>query len=99
MFLQLLLPNGTCTDFKNFVDNDGNTLAMPTIHYYRTNGKFSANDTNHMLMDNGQPRFYRSDGVDLQDITEVWKTGWGRCESSGSLSPNVDREIPTECSS
>ena len=85
-------------EFDNFTDSVSKNLAFPTIHYYRINGTIGTDRMRHMLIDNGQPRFYRNDGVDLQDITEVWKTGWGRCESSGSLAPNVDREIPTECS-
>ena len=96
--LQQLVQNGTCTEFDNLTDSVAKNLAFPTIHYYRINATIGADQMRHMLVENGKPRFYRNDGVDLRDITEVWKTGWGRCESSGSLAPHLDRSIPTECS-
>ncbi|XP_070204398.1 uncharacterized protein [Littorina saxatilis] len=92
--------NGTCKEFANFTDSVGNNVNIPTIHYYRVNSTIATNNTagHHMLIEGGRPRFYHNDGVDMEDITNVWKTGWGRCESSGSMAPHLEREIPTECS-
>ncbi|KAK7087630.1 uncharacterized protein [Littorina saxatilis] len=82
------IKNGQCTELTR----------APAIHYYRVNATISSNDTHHLLMEGGRPRFYPNDRVHLEDISEVWKTGFGGCESSGSLAPNFDEEIPVECS-
>ncbi|KAK7089018.1 hypothetical protein V1264_024585, partial [Littorina saxatilis] len=66
--------NGQCTDLTT----------PPAIHYYRVNATISDNNAKDLLMEGGRPRFYRSDTNDLQDVSEVWKTGfYQQCKSSG----------------
>ncbi|XP_070184514.1 uncharacterized protein, partial [Littorina saxatilis] len=65
--------NGQCTDLTT----------PPAIHYYRVNATISDNNAKDLLMEGGRPRFYRSDTNDLQDVSEVWKTGfYQQCKSS-----------------
>ncbi|KAK7089446.1 uncharacterized protein [Littorina saxatilis] len=81
--------NGQCTDLTT----------PPAIHYYRVNATISDNNAKDLLMGGGTPRFYRSDTNDLQDVREVWKTGfYQQCKSSGSLAPVLDSGITVECS-
>ena len=91
-FLLQIDQNGQCSELDDLTN-----VNMPTILYYRTNRRFSVNRMRYLLVDKGEPRFYRENGDDLEDITEVWKTGFWRCEFSGSIAPNLDREIPIEC--
>lgn len=65
----------------------------PTIHYYKT----KYNVTDHLITDStNTPRFYHLNG-DLINITDVWKTGFGLCESTGSLAPHRNESIPLDC--
>ncbi|XP_070204401.1 uncharacterized protein [Littorina saxatilis] len=79
--------NGQCTD----------VTTPPSIHYYRVNA-VSNHDAKNLLMEGSRPRFYRSDTNDLQDVSQVWKTGWAQCKTSGSLAPVLDSGITVECS-
>ena len=60
----------------------------PVIHYYRAH----VSSASHVLVN----RLYTYP-ADLTDITEVWKTGFASCESSGSLAPHRDTSLQTNC--
>ncbi|XP_025089940.1 uncharacterized protein LOC112561590 isoform X3 [Pomacea canaliculata] len=89
--------NGSCFEYDNITDDASKNMQIPSIHYYRINSTLMSTTSKHVVSENGISRFYRNDGVDLTDIREVWKTGWGGCESSGSMAPHLDRSISTPC--
>lgn len=93
-----ILTNGICKVYDNFTDSIDKNAQIPTIHYYRANSTLNTDSFHHVLMAGGKPRFYRNDGIDLEDTTKVWKTGWGECQGSGSMAPNLDRGINMDCS-
>nr|KAG5713298.1 hypothetical protein BaRGS_007825 [Batillaria attramentaria] len=66
--------NGTCFIYDNFTDSINKNVKIPSIHYYRTNATLSSTST-HLLTEGGVARFYHNDGVELIDITDVWRTG------------------------
>lgn len=84
----------------NFVINDNiedhsKNNKVAALHYYRITEKVA--ETNHVLHTTGTDgTFYHSS--DLQDINEVWKTGFAYCKSSGSLAPHQDESIQVPCS-
>ncbi|XP_069110631.1 uncharacterized protein [Argopecten irradians] len=66
------------------------------IHYYRTKSDVPQNS--HLLKTGlgNEARFYRND-LDLIDIATVWKTGFGSCESTGSLAPHISTDLQVQC--
>lgn len=94
--LQVRDNNQVCHKFDDLIKvND--SINFPNIRYHRIKATLTANVTGHVLQDNGTLRFYRSGGVDLEDVSEIWKTGWGRCSCSGSVVPRLDSEIVVNC--
>ncbi|XP_076453351.1 uncharacterized protein LOC143288600 [Babylonia areolata] len=90
--------NQVCSEYTDFGDSVSDSTTIPIIHYYRTSATLAPGDMRHLLIKGGTPRFYSNDGADLQDVTQVWKTGFGRCESSGSKAPHFQQDIPIQCS-
>jgi len=93
-----------CQKVQNYTDSiddsiGGSHPVFPlTIHYFRTSTEISQQENSHLLYTDGlKPRFYRNDGKDLQDIRNVWKTGWNDCETTGSMGPNWDDELQVAC--
>lgn len=94
--------NGVCqTPTITFVTrvseySKSTTQQHAIIHYYRTKRDVSQDD--HLLKTGpaNQTRFYRNE-LDLIDISNVWKTGFGSCESTGSLAPHISSEVNVEC--
>lgn len=69
------------------------TYQHPVIHYYKN----KVNTTGHLMTgSNNTARFYHLD-TDLIHITDVWKTGFGMCSSTGSLAPHRDESINVQC--
>lgn len=96
------LKNGSssvCTDpdfsIEDEVPDHANDRNVATLHYYRNKDEVS--DEYHIKRDptgkTGQ--FFHSN--ELQDISEVWKTGFAYCKSSGSLAPHRDDTIDVQC--
>lgn len=70
------------------------TAIHPVIHYYRT--RSTVTQEHHTIWTTGNSaRFFKNQ--DLIDITSVWKTGFGYCESSGSLAPHLMSGISVNC--
>lgn len=88
--------NNSCMAYSNSATN-GNGLLLPSFGYFRVNASLANFTGPHLLLDNGQPRFYRPQS-DLQDISEVWRTGAGGCESSGTRAPTFDSNMEVDCS-
>ncbi|XP_025089934.1 uncharacterized protein LOC112561588 isoform X1 [Pomacea canaliculata] len=74
-----------------------NGLPLPTFGYFYVNASLANFTGPHLLLDNGQPHLYRPQ-TDLQDISEVWRTGYGRCESSGTRAPTFNSNMEVDCS-
>lgn len=74
--------------------NPGSSLQNAVIHYYRT--KDSVSEDHHLVWSGSGTRFFKNED-DLIDITTVWKTGFGSCESSGSLAPHNDASVAVDC--
>lgn len=74
--------------------NPGSTLQNAVIHYYRTKNGIS--EDHHLVWSGSGTRFFKNED-DLIDITKVWKTGFGSCESSGSLAPHNDASVAVDC--
>ncbi|XP_053375524.1 uncharacterized protein LOC128547303 [Mercenaria mercenaria] len=78
-------------DIKDHSDN----RKVAALHYYRTKG--DSTETNHIVHKSAtEGTFYHS--ADLEDIIDVWKTGFAYCKSSGSLAPHLDNFIDVSCS-
>lgn len=88
--------NGTC-DFVDIMADREGPVNQPTIHYYRLNNTLANYTSHHLLLEDGQPRFFRSDQRHLVDIAGVWRTGFGHCESLGNLAPTINRAIKIDC--
>ncbi|XP_025089933.1 uncharacterized protein LOC112561586 [Pomacea canaliculata] len=88
--------NNSCLTHDMFVAS-GDSDAKPTFGYFRVNANVRNFTGPHLLLDNGQPRFYHSQS-DLQDISEVWRTGAGSCETSGTRAPTFDSNMEVDCS-
>lgn len=86
----------SCT-LPNFAINDvvGNHAQnVAALHYYRNKG--STTDTYQIVHKSGTDgEFYESSM--LEDISDVWKTGFAYCKSSGSLAPHRDDNIAVNC--
>ena len=70
--------------------SDTNNAAL---HYFRT--KTGVADDKHLLYTGSTPQYYRSDN--LIDISEVWRTGFATCKSTGSMAPHSDSNINVPC--
>lgn len=94
--------NKACHDpdisiFDDIRNRKVGAVTHPVIHYYRTQS--TASQDHHTIWTTGQSaRFFRVKS-DLIDITTVWKTGFGYCESSGSLAPHHKTDIGVDCDS
>jgi hypothetical protein len=67
----------------------------PVIHYFRT--KQNVSETNHLVWESPTtPRFFNQE-TDLINITSIWKTGFGFCESTGSLAPHRNSSMHVDC--
>ena len=74
------------------IDDSENNVS--TLHYYRTLSNF--NKRHHVVhLSNNYGTFYDVD--DLQDISDVWKTGFVYCKSTGRLAPHRDSSITIPC--
>ncbi|XP_025089942.1 uncharacterized protein LOC112561591 [Pomacea canaliculata] len=91
-----VMKNNSCMAYKNSAAS-GNGPPLPIFGYFRVNASLANFTGPHLLLDNGQPRLYRPQR-DLQDISEVWRTGYGRCESSGTRAPTFDSSKEVDCS-
>lgn len=97
--IQVKYTSGKCQP-PDFVINDNikdhsKNSKVAALHYYRTAG--SSVETNHVIHSSTTDgTFYHSS--DLQDISDVWKTGFTSCKSSGSLAPHQDNSIDVPCS-
>ncbi|XP_045172746.2 uncharacterized protein LOC123534525 [Mercenaria mercenaria] len=64
------------------------------LHYYRTMS--SHDETNHVIHTSATDgTFYHSGS--MEDISDVWKTGFAHCKSTGSLAPHHDVSIDVPC--
>jgi hypothetical protein len=68
------------------------------LKYFKANTH--TEDRFHLLLPNGGVfktllKFYTSE--DLVSIKDAWKTGFVGCQSSGSESPNWDKNIRVKC--
>lgn len=63
------------------------------MHYFRT--KPGVQDNHHVLDSGGNVQYYHADN--LIDISEVWRTGFATCKSTGSPAPHKDSNIDVGC--
>jgi hypothetical protein len=69
--------------------------SQAVIHYYRT--RTGVSEDHHLIVgEDDRARLYKS-GEDLIDITSVWRTGFSFCKSTGSLAPDISRDIKVDC--
>lgn len=90
--------NNTCSDLDFTIkDNIYDHLAdiqTAALHYYRARDSVAEMyHVNHINSTTGQ--FYHTS--QLQDINEVWRTGFIYCKCSGSLAPHLDSDISITC--
>ena len=89
--------NGKCHDPTSTIYEDvANRLSEKqnaALHYFRT--KEGVPENKHVLDSGGTVKFYHSDN--LIDISEVWRTGFATCKSTGSLAPHRDSGISVPC--
>ncbi|XP_045170841.2 uncharacterized protein LOC123533264 [Mercenaria mercenaria] len=87
----------TCKSPDYVISNsikDQSNKRVASLHYYRTKG--SLDETNHVIHTSAtHGTFYHSRS--LQDIRDVWKTGFAHCKSTGSLAPHHDDSIDVQC--
>lgn len=92
-------PAGKCIspDFAindNIYDHSKNNK-VAALHYFRNTGNSAAtHHVSHTSLTEGT--FFHSSS--LEDISDVWKTGFAYCKSSGSLAPHTDDSITVTCS-
>lgn len=95
-----ILENGTCTGLDRNSDVIGRNPTDPealVLHYFRTDVSAPGAHV-HFPGEGGAARFFRNEKPELTDVKEVWKTGWKRCETTGSLAPVLDTDLEVECS-
>ncbi|KAH3716917.1 uncharacterized protein LOC127855117 [Dreissena polymorpha] len=63
------------------------------LRYYRT--KPGVTEDNHIHKTSTSHKFYHAS--DLIDISEVWKTGFAYCKSSGSPAPHKGDNLEVQC--
>lgn len=94
--------SSTKCETPNFVINNNlkdhyRNSKVAALHYFRV-GK-GTNQTNHVIHPvptGANPvEFYHSKS--LEDIIDVWKTGFAYCKSTGSQAPHLDTSIAVSC--
>ena len=80
------------TIYEDVVDRLSDTQNA-ALHYFRTRPGVPEN--RHVLYSGGTVQYYRANN--LIDISEVWRTGFATCKSTGSLAPHVDSNIEVSC--
>jgi hypothetical protein len=73
---------------------DYSKVTEAALHYYRTLDVSKRTYSLIHTSDNNS-KFYNS--KDLQDIEDVWKTGFVYCKSTGRLAPHRDNSIVVPC--
>lgn len=88
-----------CRDIVGYSDSleTINSTTSIAMHYYRTNSLIDTQST-YVIRDGNSVRFYRNDDKDIINVKKLWKTGWSKCEPTGSLGPVLDKNIPIDCS-
>ena len=89
--------NGKCHDPSSTIFDDvAERLSQrqnAALHYFRTRPNVPENK--HVVDSGGRVQFYHADN--LIDISDVWRTGFATCKSSGSLAPHKDSSISVPC--
>ncbi|CAG5122818.1 unnamed protein product [Candidula unifasciata] len=101
IFNMKVLKNGNCSEgnFEDPLKNSGILYYPLTFHYFRINNANDTGEVRHLYKDTSPDdvRFFRKDSKDITDVSEVWKTGWSKCSSTGSMSPVRNKNIQVEC--
>lgn len=94
--------SGACEQVRDYTSSISASVGGKypiTMHYFRTGALVQAQGTKHLLHGDGTmaPKFFRNDDMDLEEIRSIWRTGWNKCKSTGSVAPNWDEELEVEC--
>lgn len=95
--VRIRYPNGTFENEAQFVDTiQGKKSAanriFGVIHYYKTIPDVTSDTHVHSTVSRGNFSFYQN-SAHLIDIDKVWRTGFIGCKATGSLAPNVKKNI------
>lgn len=96
IFGEIFFNMRVCNDGSS---NDTHSFIPPVmLHYFHVSNLETDGNVTHLYTDRTEVvRFYRNQSPDMTDVVDVWKTGWNKCSSTGSLSPVLDRNIKIEC--